>query len=119
MTDKQKEIVKELQDKEDKLDFTGWYSANCYVTGLDDLDENTPENSVYFTLHRDSTYDCEGGCGERTEYDYDGEEYTYSVCGEEGECPCVWEEDVYITPDGLIHYNDETFKTVSEFLEAV
>lgn len=118
MTDKQILIIKELQEKEDKLDFTGWYSANCYVTGLDDLDENTSENAVSFILHRDNTYDCEGSCGERTEY-YDGEEYTYSICGDEGECPCVWEEYVYISSDGLIHYNDEMFKTVNDFLEAV
>ena len=73
MTDKQKEIVKEL--REANLDFTGWYGPSCYETGLSDLTEDTPENAVYFTLHRNNVYDCEADCGERTAYDFYGEEY--------------------------------------------
>lgn len=55
MNDIQKKIVKELQDNSDKLDFTGNYSPNCYPKGLDELNDDTPENSVYFTLHRDNS----------------------------------------------------------------
>lgn len=117
MTDKQKEIVKEL--KEANLDFTGWYGPSCYETGLSDLTEDTPENAVYFTLHRNNVYDCEADCGERTAYDFYGEEYTYNACGEEGECDAIWEEDVCINTDGTIKYNDETYNNIYDFLNAI
>ena len=120
MNDIQKKIVKELKDNSDKLDFTGWYSPNCCSEGLEDLDDETPENSVYFTLHRDNTYDCESDCGERTEYDEDGnEEYSYSVCGDEYECNAVWDEEVIICSDGTINYNGELFDSVDKFFNAL
>ena len=42
-----KYIVDELKEKESSLDFIGHYSASCYPVGLDDLYDDTPENSVH------------------------------------------------------------------------
>ena len=115
----QKHIVDEIKEKESSLDFFGHYSASCHPIGLDDLYDDTPENSVYFTLHRDNTYDCEGMCGERTEYDDGNEEYTYSVCGDEYECSAVWDEEVIICEDGTINYNGDLYNSVEDFLNSV
>lgn len=118
MTDKQIETWKYLKENADDFDKMGWYTPDTYSSDFWELDEDTPVDKAYFTIEYNNVSNCERMCGEVTEVDDDGEEYTYHRCGN-SDCDAVWEESVFILAEGGVSHEGKiyTYEELDRFIE--